>query len=174
MSKVCPYCAEQVNNAARICPRCRQWLSIFSWRNPAVSVFVVCFCGLGCLIGFLVFLQRLLDPGIDFSPYRDSISVVESRMNLQANDKQPIVNVVVLLTNKTDLAWKDVQMDLRFYDKTGTFIDADVGWGRGVIFPHGELAFRIRTQPSHPLSDYEAYKIYVRSARDVHARSFLY
>src|SRR5450432_3331792 len=101
MSKICPYCAEQVNDVAKICPRCRQWLSMFSWRNPAAALSVVCLCGLVCLIGLLVFLQRLLNPGIDFSPYRDSIFVVESRMNIQANDKQPMVNVIVLLTNKS-------------------------------------------------------------------------
>ena len=116
-----------------------------------MAALVVCLCGLICLIGFLVFFQRLLDPGMDFTRYRDGISVVESRMNLQANDKQPMVNVVVLLTNRTEVAWKNVQMDLRFYDRTGAFIDADVGWGRGIIVPHGELAFRIKTQPSHPL-----------------------
>ena len=128
------------------------------------------FCMVVVAFGFFIFLQRIFNPGIDFSPYRDGISVVESRMNLQADDKQPMVNVVVLLTNKSEVAWKDVQMDLRFYDKTGTLIDANAYSSRGVVYPHGELAFRIKTPSCHSLSDYDSYKIYVRSARDARCR----
>jgi hypothetical protein len=170
ISKVCPYCAESVKTAAKICPRCRQWLSLFSIRNPAVFVLIAYFCMVVVAFGFFIFLQRFFDPGMDFSPNRDSLSVVESRMNLQADDKQPMINVVVLLTNKSEVAWKEVQMDLRFYDKAGTLIDANSYWSRGVIYPHGELAFRIKTPSSHPLSDYDFYKMYVRSARDARCR----
>jgi hypothetical protein len=170
-SKVCPYCAEQIKVTAKICPWCRQWLSMYSLRNPAVSAMVFFLCLLIFIVSFLAFFQRLLKPGVDFSPYRDSISVVESRMNLQDDDKKPMVNVVVIVTNKSEVAWKNIQTDVRFYDKSGTLIDAGADWGGGVISPHGELAFRIRTQPGRSLSEYDSYKIYVRAARD--ARSVL-
>src|ERR1035437_3057991 len=88
-SKVCPYCAEQIKVTAKICPWCRQWLSMYSLRNPAVSAMVFFLCLLIFIVSFLAFFQRLLKPGVDFSPYRDSISVVESRMNLQDDDKKP-------------------------------------------------------------------------------------
>jgi hypothetical protein len=168
-SKVCPYCAEPIKVAAKICPWCRQWLSTYSLRNPAVFAAVFYLCMVIFTIGFLAFFQRLLKPGVDFSPYRDSVSIVESRMNLSDNDKQPMVYVVVVVTNKSELSWKDVQTDVRFFDKAGILIDTGTDWGRGVIFPHGDLAFRIRTQPSHPLSEYESYKVYIRAARDARA-----
>ena len=166
ISKICPYCAERINAAAKICPWCRQWLSVFSLRNPAVFTVVFYSFFLVCAIGFLAFLQRVVKPGVDFSPYRDSIPIVESRMNLQADDKQPMVNVVVVVTNKSDLAWKNVQLDTRFYDKAGVLIDAREYTDSSMILSHGELAFRIRLQPSHALSDYNSYQIYVRAARD--------
>jgi hypothetical protein len=127
------------------------------------------FCPVIVAIGFFICLQRLTDPGIDFSPYRDRISVVESRMNLQTNDIGPWVNVVVVLTNKSNIAWKDVQTDLRFYNPSGTLIDATEYWSRGVIYPKEEIAFRIKHQPSHDLAEYDSYKIFVRSARDARA-----
>jgi hypothetical protein len=123
-------------------------------------------CLLIFIVGVLAFVQRILKPGVDFSPYRDSISIIESRMNLQDDDKKPMVNVVVIVTNKSEVAWKDVQTEVRYFDKAGTLIDAGTGWGHGVIYPHGDMAFRIGTQPSHPLSEYDSYKIYVRAARD--------
>jgi len=127
------------------------------------------FCLVIVAVGFFIFLQRLMAPGIDFSPYRDDISVVESRMNFQTNDAGPWVNVVVVLTNKSNIAWKDMQMDLRFYNTSGTLIDATEHWGRGVIYPKGEMALRIKDQPSHGLAEYDSYKIFVRSARDARA-----
>lgn len=169
MNKACPYCAEQVSSNAKICPHCRQWLSAYSLRNPALAVILSCTFGLICVIGVLIFFQRLTNQGRDFSPYRNSISVVESRMRLQADEKSPFVNVVVVLTNKSELAWKDVQMDLRFYNAAGTLIDAVAYVSRGEIYPNGELAFRIKNPPNHPLSDYDSYKIFVRSARDARA-----
>jgi len=173
IAKVCPYCAEQVNKTAKICPRCRQWLSVLSLRNPAVFMAVFYFCVLIFTVGLLCFIQRLFNPGADFSPYRNDISIVESRMNLSTAGKDPMVYLIVLVTNKTDMAWKGIQFDARFFDKSGTLIDAcEYPVSYSVIPPHTESALRIRNIPSHPLSDYESYKIYIGSARDAHSRLY--
>lgn len=135
-------------------------------------MFLASFCSLALvfIVGFLLLFHKILNPGKDFSRYRETISVVESHMNFESDDKDPSVNVVVVLTNKSEFAWKDVQLDLRFYNAAGTMIDAMPYWSRGEIDPNEELAFRIRNHPSHPLSDYDSYKIFVRSARDARAR----
>ena len=169
MNRACPYCAEEVSANAKICPHCRQWLSVHSLRNPTVFLAMVCSLGLVCIVSCLLFFRQIMNPGKDFSPYRESIYVVESRMNFQSDEKEPSVNVVVVLTNRSEFAWKDVQMDLRFYNAAGTMIDAMPYWNRGEIYPNGELAFRIKNHPSHALGEYDSYKIFVRSARDVRA-----
>ena len=170
ISMVCPYCAEPVKTAAKICPWCRQWLSLFSLRNPAVFVMIFYFCMVVVAFGFFIFLQRMFDPGINFSPYRDSISIVESRMNLEDAGKDSSVHVVAVITNQTDIAWKQVQLDVRFFNKAGALIDARVYHDVAIVVPHGESAFRINTKPSYPLSDYDSYKLYIRSARDARCK----
>ena len=169
-TKTCPYCAEPVKNTAKICPHCRQWLTALSFRNPAVLVVVIYFCILILIVGFLMFLGRLLNPGINFMPYRDGISIVDSRMNIQDEGKDSSVHVVAVITNQTDIAWKQVQLDVRFFDRTGELIDGRMYLDSSIILPHGESAFRINTKPSHPLSDYVSYKIFVRYARDARCK----
>ena len=143
---------------------------MLSFRNPAVFIFVFYFCVSVLVVGFLVFLGRLLNPGINFFPYRDGIVVVESRMNTQEVGKDSVVHVVTVITNQTDIAWKEIQLDVRFFDQTGKLIDGRTYLESSTILPHGESAFRINTHPSHPLSDYDSYKIFVRYARDARVR----
>jgi hypothetical protein len=168
-SKTCPYCAEQINAAAKVCPRCRQWLSLFSLRNPTVLGAAVLLCFMGTGICFQIYLNRLWDPGIDFSSYRNRINVVGSQMNFGTEDKEQIIYVVALITNQTDVAWKEVQLDVRFFNTAGKLIDVGLGYDPATLYPHADSALRIKTRPSHPLSDYDSYKIYVRFARDARA-----
>ena len=163
----CSYCAEEVKPGAKVCPHCRQWLSTFSFRNPAVFVGVFYSCGLAYLVSFLIFFSKLLDPGVDFSPYRDKISIVESRMNLEEAGDKSSVHVVAVITNQTEIAWKLVQFEVQFFDKSGVLIDANGNSPYGdTLLPHGELAFRVNTRPIHPLAEYQSYQILIRSARD--------
>jgi len=120
------------------------------------------------MAGLLFSFQRMFGPGTDFLPYRDGITVVESRMNLEDAGKDAPVHVIAVITNRTDLAWKDVQLDVRYFNQAGTLIDARAYEGSGTVLPHGEAAYRINTKPCHPLADYDSYKIFVRYARDVH------
>jgi predicted nucleic acid-binding Zn ribbon protein len=167
--KVCPYCAEQINAAAKVCPRCRQWLSFFSLRNPAAFMAVLYSCLSVILVGCLFSLQGMLNPGTDFSSYPNGLRIVESRMNLTDRGADSAVHVVGVITNQTDIAWKEIQTDVRFFNKAGVLIDARSGNQYFIILPHADSAFRINVQPCRPLADYDSYKIFVRYARDARA-----
>lgn len=170
MKKTCPYCAEEVMAIAKVCPHCRNWLSIYSLRNPIVGGVFACLFATILIIGMLTSVHRLMNPGRDFSPYRESISVVESRMNFKPDEYGDAFYVVAILTNKCDLAWKNPQLDLRFFNKAGTLIDTTVYTGGGVIYPNGELAVKVKNRPNHAVSEYDSCKVFVRSAVDPKTR----
>jgi hypothetical protein len=170
--KTCRYCAEQIKATARICPRCRQWLSVFSCRNPAVLV------GTTSLFYFLMFavliegIHKMFDPGIDFLPYRDQVSVAESNFIFGTNvlNKQLYVGIVAVVTNQSDKAWSGVELEARYFDKSGKLIDVGHGNYIWTLYPKSDGAVRVTSGNLHPLADYASYKIYVGSARDAHAR----
>jgi hypothetical protein len=143
---------------------------VFSLRNPTVFLLIFCICYLSSALGLLIVFNRIADPGINFFPYRNQLSIFDSRMNLEDAAKEYSVHVVAVVTNQTDIAWKDVQLDVRFFNKAGTLIDARTFMNSPTIFPHGDSAFRINVDPIHPLADYDSYKIYIRSARDTRSR----
>jgi hypothetical protein len=171
--RVCPYCAEQIKIAAKACPRCRNWLTALSLRNPSAAAALMIFSLIAFEIAFVIFVQRMLNTGADFSGYRDTLSVTESRMSFgKLQDGTPVINVVAVITNVSDVAWKNLQIDSRFFNNTGTLIDARPYQIGSTILPHSDMAVRITTKPLRDLTEYESQKVYVRAARD--ARSRLY
>lgn len=164
--KICPYCAEQVKAAAKVCPRCRQWLSIFSLRNPGLGVGAFCLLGLFLTIFLVVSIHHVINRGIDFLPYRGQISVVESRMFFATNQNTPYVYIVGIATNQSSLAWNGVEFEARFFNKAGTLIDVGSGYNISTIYPQKDSAFRIRSAASLPFTEYDSYTIYVGYAHD--------
>jgi predicted nucleic acid-binding Zn ribbon protein len=84
-SKQCRFCAESIPSAAKVCPRCRQWLTLWSSRNPNVAIWVQ---GLpfGILLVFLttVGLSRfvnVLNPSPQYAEAHEPLRVVKSEMN---------------------------------------------------------------------------------------------
>jgi hypothetical protein len=125
------------------------------------------------LAGFLLELQKLTGPGIDFSRYRDAISVVESRMSFGRGESNlPTVNVVLVITNQSDFAWRLLEFDTRFFNKAGTMIDARPYHDGSTVLPHDDLALRIVTTPLNQLAEYDNCKVYVRAARDARSRFY--
>jgi hypothetical protein len=169
-TRICPYCAEQIKAAAKICPKCRQWLTALSLRNPGMAVVVMCSCMFLLIGGALLWLARLTDNGSDFSPYRDRITIVESRMSFgKSQDGTPVVNTVAVVTNRSDIAWKGIEFDSRFFNKAGVLIDAHPWRSYTTVLPHSDAAVRFATKPITDFSEYETQKVYIRAARDARA-----
>lgn len=169
--KTCRYCGEQIKVAAKICPRCRQWLSLLSWRNPVLLFGSVCLWCLSLFVVLTVSFHRMLDPGTDFSPYRNQITVADSRMIFGTNMyNKPFAAVVAVVTNQSDMPWKEVEFQARFFDKTGALIDVGRGEYYPTLYPGTDGAIWINTGMLRPFADYASYRIYIGSAEDSHTR----
>ncbi len=169
-TKVCPHCAETIKVQAKVCPHCRYWQKRWSFRNPEVSVTLSVVMMFGLVAGFSIFFDRMFGPKEDFAPYRDKVSVVSSQFSHRTNDNVLFNTVVGTITNRTEVAWKDVGVEAQFFDKAGKQIDAITvntsDYHSVVVLPHGEAAFKIEGKAARPESDYNSFKVTIRCARD--------
>lgn len=172
-SRTCPFCAEPIKPAAKLCPRCRQWLTIRSLRNPAVSA---------CLFGFPVIaivivlgvallnaLDRISNPKPNYAAFPHALRVTESRMNWAQTKEGLRIYMTGILTNQTPVAWKDVEFECRFYDANGVMVDAAHSRGYLTIQPNDDTAFRAVVIPGGATNDYTSYKLSVTTARNAKA-----
>jgi hypothetical protein len=175
-TKVCPHCAEIIKAAAKVCPHCRYWQKKWSLYNPKLLtafglVVLTAYCA-----GIGIFMDKVFGPKEQFAIYRNEITVVSSqysqRLSTSGCDSNVMyVTVVGMLTNHSNIAWKDVSVEAQFLDKSGKQFDAITvnaeGYRGAAILPHGEAAFKIEGRADRPESDYGAYKVVVRWAKDV-------
>jgi hypothetical protein len=178
-AKVCPHCAETIKMAAKVCPHCRYWQNRWSLQNPQVGVTIYALLCSVIFVGLIALAGKLFGPKEEFATYRDEITVTASqlshRISVSGCDTNVSVYITVVgtLTNRSDIAWKDVGIEAQFLDKSGKPFDAitvNADEYRGVtILPHAEAAFKIEGRAARPASEYEAYNVFVRWAKDVHA-----
>jgi uncharacterized Zn-finger protein len=168
-SRICPFCAESIKQEAKVCPRCRQWLTLRSLRNPAIAVWVY---GLphvvlyGLLMLILTAFDRIENPKPDYAAFVNSLRVMESRMNWAETSSGPRIYITGILTNQSDLAWRDIELECRFLDANGRLVDAAHPHVFLTIQPHDDTAFRADVNPSRPTNDYAASRVRVSTARN--------
>ena len=122
-SRTCPFCAESIKREAKVCPRCRQWLTLRSIRNPAITVWVYGLPHLAiyALFGMLILtaLNRFQNPKPDYTAFVNSLRVVESRMNWAETSSGLRIYITGILTNQSEFAWRDIELECRFFDANG-------------------------------------------------------
>lgn len=171
--KTCPFCSEAIPLAAKVCPRCRQWLSLRSTRHPLVATLIA---GLPTVAFFLLMavaatraIERFGNPQPHYTDFVGSIQILESRMNWARTSSGLRIYITGLLTNQSEHAWKDIEFDCRFFDQNGLMIDAANGWGRLMILPRDDSAFRTSIEPTRATNEYASFKVSVNSARNIKA-----
>ncbi len=168
--KTCPFCAEQIRQTAKLCPRCRQWLTLRSIRHPVIYMLVgVLPLLLGAVLVFVT-ISRMFDnignPGPYYSEFASPLKILESNMNWAETGSGLRIYITGLLTNESFQAWKDVEVECRFYDRTGNLIDAANGLARLTVLPESDSAFRVSVTPSRATNDYVVYRVSVSNARN--------
>lgn len=169
-SRTCPFCAESIKREAKVCPRCHQWLTLRSLRNPAIAVWVYGFPHLAiyALLGMLLLtaLDRIQNPKPNYTAFVTSLRVLESRMNWAETSNGPRIYVTGILTNQSEFAWRDIELECRFLDAGGQMVDAAHPHAGLTIQPHDDTAFRAVVTPSRASNDYASFRLSVSTARN--------
>jgi len=165
---VCPYCAETIKSAAKVCPRCRSRLKavqgmFVGWLN--ILAFLVLLYG-PLLLGAW-WLGNLQRPGRNFEPYRDKIVVLDTTMHYSRSDNTNIISTVGCLRNDSTYSWKALQLEVQYFDSGGRLIDAKTETLAYQELPAGVTeAFRIRSVAACDEPFYASNKVLVRTAKD--------
>lgn len=172
-TRQCPYCTENIPSGARVCPRCRQWLSWKSLRNPATGAIL----GVALMFGVLTPLglygvfgfSRMFNPRPHYVEYPGAIRVLESRLNWVQTQYGPRIYITGLLTNQSPVAWQSLEFECRFFDEDGTMIDAATVRSYLTVGANDDAAFRAIVVPACPSNSYNSFRIEVSTARNARA-----
>jgi hypothetical protein len=146
-SKTCLTCGEEIAVVAKKCPFCHHWqyrtarlvfhplFAIGVVAGPLIVVYVV----------MVVALGQMFSKGEPFQVSSSGLQLVESRMEFGQGQYGPVVAVVGKMQNTSHVHWKDVRMQVEFFNSQGTLIDSgQQDEYRSPAFPAGqEIGFKI-------------------------------
>ncbi len=168
--RTCPFCVEPIKADAKLCPHCRQWLTMKSYRHPLINLLVV---GIPMALlftigGLAVFsrLDQLTNPKPYYSELPDSLQILKSHMNWTAVHDELRIYIAGVLTNTSPITWRDPEVDCRFFDAKGDMIDAATGFGHVSVRPNDDSAFRVSITPTAPTNSYASFKVSISHARN--------
>ena len=171
--RTCPYCAEAIKPAAKLCPRCRQWLTLRSVRNPSVLLWVAG----GSLVTVLLVagstlltrMERFWNPKPSYTKQLRALRVIESRMAWRQTTTDRRIHLTGVLTNQSQVPWRDVELECRFFDTKGVMIDVAHPRCSLTIQPWDDSAFSTLVYAARPTNTYASYTLTVNMARNANA-----
>jgi hypothetical protein len=161
--KPCKRCCEPIPLAAQRCPKCQSWQSLRAYLagNPQTWL------GLPFLLLALLPLYWLMDRGANFARYRDEIEVVDAQLRTGQVGSYSGLVTVGRLRNNSPVRWKEVVIEVQYFDEDGKLIGAKSEKDYGlVLLPGGEHAFQVNAAQDLPPHMYASQRVYVQDARD--------
>ena len=117
-------------------------------------------------------LSRAIDQGQGFESYRSQIHVTHSELELGELPNGPTAAVVGTIHNDSNVGWKDLTIEVQFFDKAHKLIDAKQQRGYALSLPPKDnCAFKVSQPREFNSTDYASHEVRVLSARD--AKGFL-
>lgn len=166
--KSCNMCFELIDSRARKCPYCHHWQNKLYgfFFHPAIAVlpFALVF-----LIG-PVMMKIMFDPGKSFEKYKELVKITNTNLTFGQTDCGPNLVVLGTFKNNSDVTWKDLQLEVRFFDKEGKLIDTgQKNEYSFVLQAKSEAPFKVSLKKEFPTEKYVSHSIKVLTAKDAKA-----
>jgi len=172
-SNLCKMCYKEIDSRAKKCPYCHHWQSKFSMvvRNPAFGVAVVLMCFILTWSMFVMTFAKMWDKGEDFTLYREQISIGETKLKFGEHKcGGPSVIVMGDMINNSDVPWKDVNIEVQFYNRDKQLTDTDQKNKYSFVVPANDVSkFKVSMLREFPEEQYFSVKARVLSAKDARA-----
>lgn len=168
-SKTCKICYKEIDSRAKKCPYCQHWQYKFSMVvfHPAFAVFFVTIPFVAVFIFMGTTFKDMVDKGEDFTPYRNQIAISEPELKFGETSCGPTVVAMGIMTNKSSLSWKDVQLEVRFYDNNNKLIDTGQKNKYSFVVPANDIStFKVSIPREFPEEQYGSCKVRILSAKD--------
>lgn len=169
--KTCPFCAETIPAAAKICPRCRQWISLRSFRNPVVGLItglcIMFVCGSCMVFMFSRLFSHIGNPPPYYADHVGSLQILQSQMFFKNTTNGSRIYVTGILTNQGQIAWHDIEFECRFLGTNGSLVDAYTGRSHSTVQAKDDSAFRVTVIPLKDFQEYSSMKLFISNARNV-------
>lgn len=168
-TKPCTWCAEPIRLTAEVCPHCRRLQRQFLRRAWFIGLVELALLG-GLLVWGLLTLREMLQPGRSFAPYQSQIVVVYSEKHWSQRTNSNFISVIGALRNDSPLAWRDIELEVRFFDASGRLIDTVSETLDATVAPAALRGFRVRSVADKAESAYARHEVLVRWAKEARFR----
>lgn len=123
--------------------------------------------------GFLFyFMSGIRDKGADFSTFQALVAVTSSKITYAKEAESAYISTIGTIKNNSEIKWKDVQIEVQYFDKDDRLIDTQTQSEYDfILVPHSEQAFRLRQKADKPETNYVAHKVFIRNAVEAPAHS---
>ena len=168
-TKICKMCFMSIPAEARKCPHCQHFqnrVSMFMF-HPA---FGIIFAIIPMFI-LLTFYSKMFDRGEDYQKYSGQIEITESKIVFGEYRREPTVDVIGTITNKSPVPWKDIRFQVDFQNGGGQRVDTGQTENRIYMLPAGDaLSFKVSYRREFAETNYVTHTIRVVSAKDNRSR----
>lgn len=166
----------EISSKARKCPYCQHWQNKWSiiTFHPLFAMIpgMIIFIAIIGLMGRM--FQTTFSEGEPFSKYAGAISIIETRMTFGVNGCEHTSSTVAVLgkiRNDSNISWKEIKLEVSFFDKTGKLIDTTQQEKYPFTAPaNDESTFKLSFKREFPQESYNSFKLRVISAKDDNQR----
>lgn len=166
-------CCSEVAEKARKCPHCHHFQNrtVMILYHPAFAATMVLVPFLTAFFLMLLSFEKLFDQGRDFQVYRNQVTITESNLAFGDTKSGETVAVLGMMKNSGPVGWKDVLLQVEFFNQQGKRIDTEQRREFPFDIPPNEtVPFKVSVRREFSKESYAKHAIRIISAKDSRAR----